>query len=106
MKKIGFSFLVSMLIVFVSSMIFISCSRSNKSQDDFSELVVWHTEEAGSKDFMTGLVKRFEAQNKDGVDVNLAHYSVKDIVQQYQNASIAGTGPAIIFGSIRYGWSV
>lgn len=62
-----------------------------------TEIVLWEQMEPGVRGKYVELVDNFMKQNPD-VKVNIVHYSNEDLRTQFQNASLAGQGPDIVYG--------
>lgn len=95
MKKYFNVFIPTLLAV---SMIFVfsACSKKSVEEKGVSKITIWHTDSADIKPYLEKMSQGFEKLNEGKLDVELVHYSVDEIHQQYQTAAIAGTGPDLI----------
>ncbi|MGL5703014.1 MAG: sugar ABC transporter substrate-binding protein, partial [Cetobacterium sp.] len=62
-----------------------------------TEITLWEQMEPAVRPTYLKLVDEFMKKNPD-VKVNVVHYSVEDLRTQFQNASLAGQGPDIVYG--------
>lgn len=62
-----------------------------------TEIVLWEQMEPAVRPKYLQIVDEFMKKNPD-IKVNVVHYSVEDLRTQFQNASLAGQGPDIVYG--------
>ncbi|MGL5356669.1 MAG: extracellular solute-binding protein [Cetobacterium sp.] len=62
-----------------------------------TEITLWEQMEPAVRPTYLKLVDEFMKKNPD-VKVNVVHYSIEDLRTQFQNASLAGQGPDIVYG--------
>lgn len=80
------------MLVFAAGML-LSTMASGKT----TEITLWEQMEPAVRPTYLKLVDEFMKKNPD-VKVNVVHYSVEDLRTQFQNASLAGQGPDIVYG--------
>ncbi|MGL4672451.1 extracellular solute-binding protein [Cetobacterium sp.] len=80
------------MLVFAAGML-LSTMASAKA----TEITLWEQMEPAVRPTYLKLVDEFMKKNPD-VKVNVVHYSVEDLRTQFQNASLAGQGPDIVYG--------
>ncbi|MGL4452778.1 MAG: extracellular solute-binding protein, partial [Sarcina sp.] len=62
-----------------------------------TEITLWEQMEPAVRPTYIKIVDEFMKKNPD-VKVNVVHYSNEDLRTQFQNASLAGQGPDIVYG--------
>ncbi|MGL6166922.1 MAG: sugar ABC transporter substrate-binding protein [Fusobacteriaceae bacterium] len=62
-----------------------------------TELVIWEQMEPSVRDLYLEKIEEFNSSNPD-INVKLIHYQNEDLRTQFQNSSLAGQGPDIIYG--------
>lgn len=61
------------------------------------KIVLWHNEDASTIPFINSVIEAFEAEHPGEIQVEQVHYDVEGIHQQYLTASIAGSGPDLVY---------
>lgn len=91
---------MKLMLLAVLSLLMLACGGGKEKGADGSgktEIVLWEQMEPAVRDMYLGLVDEFMAANPDVV-VKVTHYSTEDLRTQFQNASLAGQGPDLVYG--------
>lgn len=90
---------VKLILLAALSLLMLACGgkKEEAGTPSKTEIVLWEQMEPAVRDVYLGLVDEFMAANPDVV-VKVAHYSNEDLRTQFQNASLAGQGPDIVYG--------
>jgi len=92
--KIFFKFTLLLLL----SLLLSACGESKRrTADDKTEITLWEQMEPAVRDIYLSLVDKFMAENPN-ISVQVVHYSTEDLRTQFQNASLAGQGPDLVYG--------
>lgn len=75
----------------------VACGGEKKADDEKKEIVVWEQMEPKGRDAFLSIVENFEKANPN-IDVVVTHYQTEDLRTNFQNASLAGEGPDIVYG--------
>ncbi|MGL5989568.1 extracellular solute-binding protein [Cetobacterium sp.] len=81
------------MLVFAAGML-LSTMASAKA----TEITLWEQMEPAVRPTYLKIVDEFMKKNPD-IKVNIVHYSNEDLRTQFQNASLAGQGPDIVYGA-------
>lgn len=93
MKKV-----FKLVVLAAMSLLMLACGGSKKAEESGkTEIVLWEQMEPAVRNTYLTLVDEFMAENPDVV-VKVVHYSNEDLRTQFQNASLAGQGPDIVYG--------
>jgi maltose-binding protein MalE len=71
--------------------------KKAKTSNESQEIVVWEQMEPTGLEVFTEIVNDFMAQNPN-IKVTVTHYPNEDLRTNFQNASLAGQGPDIVYG--------
>lgn len=91
---------VKLMLLAVLSLLMLACGGGKEKAADSpskTEIVLWEQMEPAVRTMYLELVDEFMAANPEVV-VKVAHYSNEDLRTQFQNASLAGQGPDLVYG--------
>ncbi|GLI56096.1 maltose ABC transporter substrate-binding protein [Propionigenium maris DSM 9537] len=89
---------MKLLLLAALSILMLACGgKKDKAAPSKTEIVLWEQMEPAVRTMYLELVDEFMAANPDVV-VKVAHYSTEDLRTQFQNASLAGQGPDLVYG--------
>jgi len=89
---------MKLVLLAALSLLMLACGgKKDEAAKGKTEIVLWEQMEPAVRDMYLGLVDEFMAENPDVV-VKVAHYSTEDLRTQFQNASLAGQGPDLVYG--------
>lgn len=88
--------------IFLTTMIFalLACGEKKESASAggrATELVIWEQMEPAVRELYLKKVEEFNKSNPD-IKVSLIHYQNEELRTQFQNSSLAGQGPDIVYG--------
>jgi arabinogalactan oligomer/maltooligosaccharide transport system substrate-binding protein len=91
MRKFGVLFLL------IATGALCACLKPVKTGDEADSIVVWEQEDASVAPYIDSVFDAFKhLPGNEKVNITRVHYNNEDLRQQYQTASIAGTGPDLI----------
>ena len=89
---------MKLVLLAALSLLMLACGgKKDEAAKSKTEIVLWEQMEPAVRTMYLGLVDEFMAENPDVV-VKVAHYSTEDLRTQFQNASLAGQGPDLVYG--------
>ena len=89
---------MKLLLLAALSILMLACGgKKDEAAASKTEIVLWEQMEPAVRTMYLELVDEFMAANPDVV-VKVAHYSTEDLRTQFQNASLAGQGPDLVYG--------
>jgi len=89
---------MKLLLLAALSLLMLACGgKKDEAAASKTEIVLWEQMEPAVRTMYLELVDEFMAANPEVV-VKVAHYSTEDLRTQFQNASLAGQGPDLVYG--------
>jgi len=88
---------IKILTVLAVALSLIACGKKDATKDGETELIIWETTFPAGMELFKELGDEFMKENPD-IKINLVHYLGEDLRVNFQNASIAGQGPDLVYG--------
>ena len=87
---------VKILTILAVAISVVACGKK-EAVNGGTELVIWDNMETKGRESFIAIVEEFMKENPD-IKVNVTHYNTEELRTSFQNATLAGQGPDLVYG--------